>query len=306
MTARWLLIAALAACGGGSKASKPAETADLPDSSGGGVAGGTEPSGPVEPPASKEPVELPAQTPAVGDVAKIVETIESDGTMLVASREVKLGRKSETTRTEEVVAVDGGSVTQLKVTYDAVTDHRVAGTTEQDVASPVAGQTFTVGVGKKGKHTLVDKDGKAVKGKLKDFVLDDLRDDVGAPTRFAAILGGKTYTSGEAVTVPAKDLISVLPDGRDELKGDPITVTYVERRGDLATFSLAGALTRPEGTMSLTLTFKGTMEIDVKTGRATRVAIEADTRGTSKAAAKGVAGAELTGTWKGTKTIGVP
>jgi hypothetical protein len=297
-----MIVAALAACGGGSKSSRPAEAADTPDTGSIGEPGSTEPSGPTEPPPSKDPVDLPVQAPAVGDVAQIVETVESDGTMLAGGREVKLGRKGEVTRTEEVVAVDGASVTQLRVSYETVTDHRVVGSQEQDVTSPVAGQTFTVGVGKKGKHTLVDKDGKAVKGKLRDYILGELRDDIGAPTRFAAILGGKTYTSGEPVTVPAKDLVTVLPEGRDDLKGDPITVTYVERRGDIATFSLAGALSRPEGTMTLTLTFKGTLDIDVKTGRATKVAIDADTKGASK----GTGGSELTGTWKGTKTIAAP
>jgi hypothetical protein len=189
-------------------------------------------------------------------------------------------------------------VTQLRVSYGEIKDHRTVGSQEQDVASPVAGKTFVIGVGKKGKHTLTDEAGKAVpKGKLKDFILDDLRDDLGA-MRLAAALGGKTYKVGEAQMVPAADLISVFPDGRDDLKGEPITVSYVERRGDVATFAVGGALTRPEGKMTLTLTFKGTVDIDVKTGRAVKVAIDAETKGTG--------GAEFTGTWKGTKAISAP
>jgi hypothetical protein len=301
-TRRLLLAAALAlgACGGGSKSSPapeaPDETAEAP--------AGTEPAAPEDkgPPPSKDPVELLRIPPKVGEIRVVVEAVESDGTMLAAGREVRLAKKAETRRTEEVLAVDGDVVTQLKVTFDAVADHRTVGTNEQDVASPYAGKTFTIafakGKGKAKPKFTVTEGGKPFKGKAADLLVDEFRDDIGAVGYAGVALGGRTYTAGEAVTVPAQELLSILPEGRHDLKGEGITVTFVERRGEIATFELAGTLTRPEGKMTMTMTLKGTLEVDVPLGRPVKVTVEGDS--------KGAGTAQYTGTLKSTKTFSAP
>jgi hypothetical protein len=301
-TRRLLLTAALAlgACGGGSKSSPapeaPDETAEAP--------AGTEPAAPEDkgPPPSTDPVELLRIPPKVGEIRVVVEAVESDGTMLAAGREVRLAKKAETRRTEEVLAVDGDVVTQLKVTFDAVADHRTVGTNEQDVASPYAGKTFTIafakGKGKAKPKFTVTEGGKPFKGKAADLLVDEFRDDIGAVGYAGVALGGRTYTAGEAVTVPAQELLSILPEGRHDLKGEGITVTFVERRGEIATFELAGTLTRPEGKMTMTMTLKGTLEVDVPLGRPVKVTVEGDS--------KGAGTAQYTGTLKSTKTFSAP
>jgi hypothetical protein len=98
--------------------------------------------------------------------------------------------------------------------------------------------------------------------------------------------------------VPAQELLSILPEGRHDLKGEGLTVTFVERRGEIATFTIAGTLTRPEGKMTMTLDLKGTLEVDVPLGRPVKVAIEG--------ASKGAGSAQYTGTLKSTKTFSAP
>jgi hypothetical protein len=298
-----LIIAAPAlalACGGGSK-SAPAPEA--PDDTAEAPAAG-EPAAPEDkgPPPSTDPVELLRIPPKVGEVRVVVEAVESDGTMLAAGREVRLAKKAELKRTEEVLAVDGDVVTQLKVTFDTVADHRTVGTNEQDVASPYAGKTYVVsfvkGKGKAKPKLTATEDGKPFKGKPADLLVDEFRDDIGVVGYAGVALGGRTYTAGEAVTVPAQELLSILPEGRHDLKGEGLTVTFVERRGEIATFTIAGTLTRPEGKMTMTLDLKGTLEVDVPLGRPVKVAIEG--------ASKGAGSAQYTGTLKSTKTFSAP
>lgn len=232
--------------------------------------------------------------PKVGD--KVTET--EDRTM-IAKVEPKPGQVVEVTTAElrvedkEVLAIDGGVVSKLKVSYPKVSiTESMLGQTKPK-PTPTAGKAYIVWREASGlKATLADG-GEVSPEEMK--VLAKGQKSVGRPDVMQQILAERVWRVGEVVAMSPAEIerLTAVIGGEDDA-GKLTAMGFTLQASDdkTATFAMTMTLdaTAPKGTMKVSLT--GTAKVDRNSGRALEVSAGGPFEGNM--------GVPITGTMKAT------
>ena len=262
-----------------------------PPSSPGTAAG----SGSGTAPAAGE-LRIPNTAPKVGD--KVTET---EDRLMVAKVEPKPGQVIEVTTREmrqedkEVVAVDAGVVTKLKVSYPKVAITETAGGKIKDKPTPTAGKSYLVWR-EAGALQATLADGGAVSAdEMK--VLAKGQKSVGRPDVMQQIMAEHVWRVGEVVAMSPDEitrLTEVIGGADDAGRLTAMSFTLQTSDAQTATFAMTMALetTGPKGAMKVSLT--GTAKVDRNSGRALGVSTAGSFEGNM--------GLPITGTMTATTT----
>ncbi|MBL8620389.1 MAG: hypothetical protein JNK64_03770 [Myxococcales bacterium] len=252
-----------------------------------GTASGSTTPPPAVPPAPPAPAagSGTAAAPADGELripnlpAKVGDKFtETEDRTMVAKIEPKPGQAIEVTTREqrqedkEVVAVDGGVISKLKVSYPKVVITESAMGQTKDKPTPTAGKSY-----------LVWREGGALKATLADGaavspeemkVLAKGQKSVGRPDVMQQIMAEHAWKLGETVAMSPAE-IARLADvvGGEDDAGKLIAMGFTLQASDAttATFAMTMAMesTGAKGTMKVSLT--GTAKVDRNSGRALEV-----------------------------------
>ena len=223
------------------------------------------------PPTAEVPadgIKFPADQHAVGD--KVTEVTTEEGTMKL---EVGPGKVVEGTsaksRTEqkEVVAVDAGVVTKLKIGYSAMSDTQTMGGKTRDKPSPLDGKTYLVW--REGDEVKVSyADGGAPPADEIAKVAKGNR-SVGKPEPMDTFVAGRTWKVGEKVSATPDELAKIGEamggDDGPALTGLALTLQSADDAVATMALSMAMEMKGPDGSMALQL--DGSARLDRKTGR---------------------------------------
>lgn len=213
---------------------------------------------------------IPNTAPKVGD--KVTET---EDRLMVAKVEPQPGQVIEVTTREmrqedkEVVAVDAGVVTKLKVSYPKLVITETAGGKIKDKPTPTAGKSY-----------LVWREAGALKATLADGgavsademkVLAKGQKSVGRPDVMQQIMAEHVWRVGEVVAMSPDEitrLTEVIGGADDAGRLTAMSFTLQTSDAQTATFAMTMALetTGPKGAMKVSLT--GTAKVDRNSGRA--------------------------------------
>lgn len=273
----------------GAPATPPA-TPTPPPSNPGSAAG----SGAAVAPAAAGEVRIANVAPKVGD-----KYTETENRTMVAKIEPKPGQVLEVTTTEqrveekEVIAVDAGMITKLKVSYPTVKITESALGKTKDKPTPTAGKAYLVWREASGlKATLADG-GAVTPEEMK--VLAKGQKSVGRPDVMQQIIADRVWKLGETVAMSPAEIarLAEVVGGEDDAgKLTAMGFTLQATDDQTATFAMTMAMdsTAPKGTMKVTLT--GTAKVDRNSGRALEVSAGGPFEGNM--------GMPITGTMKAT------
>jgi hypothetical protein len=229
--------------------------------------------------------------PVVGEVAEVTEVNRVNGTLTAEGKQMPMIQHQEVKRTETVLAVEGNVVTQLEVTYLAALTHEKIGDQEKKGDGPEKGKTFRVSFAD-GKLAITDKAGKPVSKELTDELTDTFADEVGQVAPMRTIVETKTFRPGEKIELTPAEMKALSPDG-DSVVGTSMTLTLVDQQPDFAILAFDGALAGSQPGMTMDMTMKGTVKLEVATGRLLELNVAGDMKGSGAA--------EFVGTVSGTK-----
>ena len=213
-------------------------------------------------------LQISRQAPKVGDKATKV----NDQAMVMTIAAGALTMVKHTEETREILAVEGGVITKVKMTYGAHAKSQTAGGKTRDMASVVAGKAF-----------IVSRQGGAIEATLADgspvsaAELEELRDAnkrLGKPDAMEQIVASRTWKVGEKVVFTPAELAAInernAEDGGGEQFVDLImTLTAVEAGVATFTMEIAMAVKLPNGSLAFRIT--GPSRLDAATGRALEV-----------------------------------
>jgi hypothetical protein len=229
--------------------------------------------------------------PAVGEVAEVTEVNRVNGTLTAEGKQMPMIQHQEVKRTETVLAVDGDVVTQLEVTYLAALTHEKLGDEEKKGDGPEKGKTFRVSFAD-GKLAITDQAGKPVGKELTEELTATFSDEVGQVAPMRRIVETKTFRPGEKVELTPDEMKALSPEG-DGVVGKSMTLTLVEQQPDFAILAFDGALAGSQPGMTMAMTMKGTVKLEIATGRLLEMNVAGDMKGSGAA--------EFVGTVSGTK-----
>jgi hypothetical protein len=246
--------------------------------------------------AAPAPVEVKftVAPPAVGDSREVTDTNKMTGTLKTASGEMPIVQHREEKRTEEVLAVEGPVITKLKVSYATIVNHEQAGDQEKKEKDPLEGKTFTLSW-EKDAIVIRDDKGKAVKGDLARQIEGSLSDSIGKELPMNKVLASRTFKSGEKVVLSPEEMKALSRQG-EGVEGKEITLTLIESKDDVATLQLEGSLAATQPSMTTEIAMKGTVKLQVSTGRVQEMNLAGDIKGAG-------GGNQLTGTLASTKVF---
>jgi hypothetical protein len=229
--------------------------------------------------------------PVVGEVAEVTEVNRVNGTLTAEGKQMPMIQHQEVKRTETVLAVDGDVVTQLEVSYLAALTHEKLGDQEKKGDGPEKGKTFRVSFAD-GKLVITDKAGKPVSKELSDELTATFSDEVGQVAPMRRIVESKTFRPGEKVELTPDEMKALSPEG-DGVVGKSMTLTLVEQQPEFAILAFDGALAGSQPGMTMAMTMKGTVKLEIATGRLLEMNVAGDMKGSGAA--------EFVGTVSGTK-----
>ncbi len=210
--------------------------------------------------------------PKQGQVATVVSEEALDGTVSVGKNSSPLTQKESASYTEEVVAVDGDTVTKAKIT---VTDSERDGQ-----ALPTKGKSYTVSASG-GTITVAGADGKDVADPEKTIAAH-LADDVGKPDKLLALMGTKTFAKGQKVALTADEVASLFTQG-EGLTVKKMSLALSAQDATTATFALTGQLTGSQEGLSVTMDVNATIKVEIATSRALDFAMKGAITGKGEA-----------------------
>jgi hypothetical protein len=229
--------------------------------------------------------------PLVGQVAEVTEVNRVNGTLTAKGQQLPMIQHEEEKRVETVLAVEGDVVTRIEVTYLAKLSHEKMGDQEKKVEGPEKGKTFVVSFAD-GALAVSDKAGKPVKKEIADELIASFADQVGKVPPMRKVIETKTFRTGETIALSPEEM-TFLANSGDGVVGKSMTLTLVDQQGDNAILAFDGALTRQQPGMTMDLTMKGTVKVEVATGRLLEMNVAGDMKGTGAG--------EFVGTVSGTK-----
>lgn len=199
----------------------------------------------------------------VGTVVETTTVNHANGTATVAGTSVQVVQHEEAKYVTTTLATDGKATTKLEVTYLAKLSHEKIGDQEKKGDGPEKGKTFVVAFAD-GKLTTTDKAGKPVSKEIADELASTFGDEVGKVSPMRAIVESKTFRLGEKVELTPDEMKAILPAG--ETVGKAMTLTLVEQKPDFAILAFDGVVGGAPG-VPMEITMKGTLKIDIATGR---------------------------------------
>jgi hypothetical protein len=247
--------------------------------------GAAAPAAPPAPPAPAAAGSAAPAAPATDDVtiatvaAKVgdKETETSDESALIKleptpGQTVEVDSHKHSIRVVEVVAVDGGAMTKVKVSYPEMTDTSTSGGKSKDKAVPVVGKSYLVW--REGGATKVThEDGSEVTPE-EQHIAAKITKDLGHPDPMAALLASKTWKAGVKVDLTADELAAMGANLGDDDAAPQMgagALTLKSADATTATFEFVVSMTMklPKGEMKIDLTL--TVKIDRATARPTEL-----------------------------------
>jgi hypothetical protein len=196
---------------------------------------------------------------AVGD--KWTEEKKEVSDLIVTANGQKVPVKSERheKRVFEVLAVDKNGPTKAKYTFTIDSETKTA---PKPGGGPTAinGKTYTLTAGS--PYTIAGTGAGAVPAAEADLVRKRVK-KFGKSDQLGKVLSGKTFVKGKQLQLTAAELAEAAPD--PELKLTSVGLTYTGMRGDRALFDVVMKGEGSKGKASMTLEFKGKIEVDPKT-----------------------------------------
>jgi hypothetical protein len=243
--------------------------------------------------AAAETVTFTIKLPEVGEIRDVTDVQHLTGTVKANGADMPIVEHREEKRTEEVLALDGAVVTKLKVSFDKVIVHDQQGKDSKKPASPLEGKTF-VATWDKGAIVVVDDKGKKVPPEVAALVASSVKETVGREAPMRTILVAHQFRTGEPVVL-TPDEARLLAQDEKATVGEGTSLTLLERKDDVATLSLDSKIRSTQGAMTTDIAIKGTIKLEVATGRPREMNLAGDIKSTGAA--------EMTGTMSGTKVF---
>ena len=194
--------------------------------------------------------------PKAGQVATIVIDESIDGTLTSGKSSEPIAEKEHSSFSEEVVTVDGVTVTKAKV---VVTDDVRDGHDQ-----PSKGKTYVVS-SSGGAATVTGADGKDA-AEPEKFAAARLASEVGKPDKLLALVGQKTFAKGQKVALTADDAAVLFSLGED-LTVKKMTIALKSQDATSATFALTGQMGGPQAGYDFTADVTATLRVELATGR---------------------------------------
>lgn len=219
-------------------------------------------------PAADGTYEFPLQAPQVGDAVTetnertMVATVE-----LSPTQQVHVLSSEQRIEQKEIVALDGETVTKLKVRYQSMTNQETLNGKPQTKPTPTVGKTY-----------LVWRDGGELKVSYADGTappaaeIKEVRKgnrSVGRPDPLGRIIAEHGWRMGERFEFTAAHLAAMNQDASQEeepsLTAMALTLQGVDDAVATMAMTMALAMKGPDGDMTFELA--GTVKLDRKTGR---------------------------------------
>lgn len=189
--------------------------------------------------------------PVVGSKRKVEGTTTTTMQLKMKNREMSFSEKTTSRRTEEVLAVDGTTVTRLKVSYEVNSKETTEANKVRTKPDLLAGKTFILEFAA-GKVAVSSEDKKPVAGPAKLALLKEFK-TFGQPDKVEAALNGKKLKVGEPVTgldaELSEQLKNTVDDPRSGLVVDTPRMTLKRKDGDFAVFEVKASARATKGMM---------------------------------------------------------
>ncbi|MBA2541756.1 MAG: hypothetical protein H0V17_19085 [Deltaproteobacteria bacterium] len=213
-------------------------------------------------PAAAQPktdsVTLTERQHQVGD--KWTEEKKEVSDLILTANGKKMPLKSERheKRTVEVLAVDKTGPSRAKYTFTTDTETKIA-PAPGGGPTAIQGKTYTLSFGD--PYTIAGSQG-AVPAAEEDLVRKRVK-RFGKADHLGKLLAGKTFVKGKLVKLSVAELTEAAPD--PDLKLVAMTLVYTGMRADRALFDVTMKGEGSKGSSTMTLDFKGKIEVDPKT-----------------------------------------
>lgn len=250
--------------------------------------------------AAPSTVTITAQAPPVGQIAIAVSEAHSTETLTLEGTDLAIVKDHAERRRSEVLEVSATAATKLRVTYETRTERETADGKARDVDSPVTGKTYVVWRDGADVRALTG-DGGAVSDDEAAALADD-HVDLGHPAQMEALITGRTWKRGEAVSFTAGELQQLDHEQGITATGTQTTaatLTLTSLGGGIATFAATMQVEIENASVTLSTTLSGTIRIEV--ARARPVEIDMNVNGRGAVLSGRAAGAALQITNHGTQ-----
>ena len=197
--------------------------------------------------------------PKKGEIVKVEGHVEGDGHAKMDGHDAPLTLALDESWTQTYLAVDHDVVTKERVTFTAA--HEKSNGKDDD--QPIANKSY-VATAADGKVSFTDDQGGAVTD-AEQKVLAKTIDNVGSPDRTTALFAGKEFTKGVAVALSGADLLALASMG--DLPAANITLTLTDSDRKRAHFELRGAFDGDQNGLKMSVTFEGSLSVDLARGR---------------------------------------
>jgi hypothetical protein len=157
---------------------------------------------------------------------------------------------------------------------------------KQDTDLPLKGKSYVIASDDGVTTTVTGDDGKEVAGPEKDLVVK-LGEHVGTPDKLGKLLGKKTFTKGQKVALGADEVAAMM--GNDGMTASDVTLTLTGQDAKTATFALAGKAAGNQNGMDISMTFQGTVKVDLKRSRPIDLTMTGTMSGSGTAGGKKIA-----------------
>lgn len=287
LVALLVTVAALTAC------EKKNKTAAKEPTTPPAVTAGPTPT-PTPAPATADAIKIGLQAPKVGETKTERETQNTAIKLKVPNQEVEITGVERKVVTEEVVAMDGDVVTKIKVTFAEFSkEEKMAGQPRPSKAD-LAGKSYLVTrEGKTLKVTTVD--GKEVPAAEAREASSGVK-SVGRKAALDRLVAARSWKVGERYAFSAAELEEIndpATHADDEPWMDEMALTLTGSDGKYATFATEMKVRQgPAGGEAMIVAMKGTVVIEMATGRAQTLEMAGDVSGK-------MGGGDLSGTITG-------
>jgi hypothetical protein len=215
------------------------------------------------------PVTLTTAAPVVGATSTEIEDVE---TLMKAESSpgqvMELSSKSHHDHLTEVLAVAGGIVTKVKITYRAHDDLQVNRGVTKSRPSPTAGKTYLAWRDPTDHLMVTSGDGSVVADDELAIVRKDEK-NLARPEVLPTILARHQWTPGATVALAADELteLNALRPDPAEPKVAQMVFALTASDATTATFKLSMAMTITAPPNALTIELNGVAKIDRRTSQ---------------------------------------
>ncbi len=213
---------------------------------------------------AKAGIMIPFVPPKQGQLATLSDDESMKGTLSIDGKSSPIDQTVTRAYTEEIIAVNGESITKAKVTFTAA--HMISDGMgrKTDADMPVKGKAYVVAADS-GKPTVTVDGGAAAAASEAEIVLKVER-HVGEPDKLGKLLSAKSFVKGEQVTL-GDDELAAFMGSNEGMTASKVTLTLTGSDAKSASFVLTGTVAGKQGGIDMTIAFKGVAKVDLKTSR---------------------------------------